>query len=128
MVDTPRSRGLFGSLRGLAASGVSLARTRLELLAVEVQEEKARLLGLVAWGAAALIFVAVGLVFLAVFLTVLLWESHRLLALGMFTALFLGGGLVALFMAMRLARSGSKLFAASLDELDRDRAALDPRQ
>lgn len=128
MADTPRSRGLFGSLRGLLVGGVSLARTRLELLAVEVQEEKARLLGLLAWGAAAVIFVAAGLVFLAVFLTVLLWESHRLLALGVFTALFLGGGVFALFMAQRLASSGSKLFAASLGELDRDRAALEPRE
>ena len=65
-----------------------------------------------------------GLVFLATFLTVLLWDSHRLLALGVFSALFLGAGIICLSLAMSLARSGSKLFSASLAELRKDREAL----
>ena len=128
MSATPRPRGLFASLRGLAATGLSLAQTRLELLAVELQEEKARLLGLLAWGALALIFLSAGVIFLAVAITVLLWDSHRLLALGAFTTLFLGIGFVALLLARRLARSGTQLFAASLGELEQDRAALAPRE
>lgn len=126
MSDTPRSRGLFSSLRTLLASGVATVQTRLELLAVELQEERVRVLGLLAYGAAALILLLAGAIFLAVFLTVLWWDSHRLLVLGVFSALFLGGGGVALAFAMRLARSGSRLFAASLTELARDRTALEP--
>lgn len=128
MPDTPRSRGLLSSLRGLLATGVATLRTRLELLATELQEEKARVLGMLAYGAAAVILLSAGVVFLAVFLTVLLWDSHRLLALGVFSALFLGAGALALALAMRLARSGSRLFAASLAELAQDRAALEPRE
>lgn len=128
MADQPRSRGLYSSLRGLVATGVALLQTRLELLSTELQEEKARLIGLLAYGAAALILLGVGIVFLAVFLTVLLWDSHRLLALGVFAALFLGAGSLALALAMRLARNGSRLFAASLAELAQDRAELEPRE
>ena len=66
---------------------------------VELAEERLRLLSLVTYGAVAFICLSAGLVFLAVFLTVLLWDSNRLLALGIFSALFLGGGIVALMMA-----------------------------
>jgi len=128
VADQPRARGLFSSLRGLIATGVATLQVRLELLATELQEEKARILGLLAYGAAALILLAVGIVFLAIFFTVLLWDSHRLLALGICAALFLGAGGLALTVAMRLARSGSRLFAASLAELAQDRSAIEPRE
>jgi uncharacterized membrane protein YqjE len=68
-------------------------QNRLQLLGVELAEERGRLLSLLTYGAIALICLSAGLVFLAVFLTVLLWDSHRLLALGMFSALFLGAGI-----------------------------------
>lgn len=126
--ETPRSRGLFSSLRGLAATGVATLQNRLELLSVELQEEKARLLGLLVYGAAALILLATGVVFAAVFITVLLWDSHRLLALGVFSALFLAAGVFALTAARRLTASASRPFEASLAELVRDRAALDPAE
>jgi uncharacterized membrane protein YqjE len=118
---------LFASLRGLVATGVEIIHTRLQLLATELEDEKARRLGLVAFGAAALILLAAGLVFFAVFLTVLLWDNNRLLALGVFSALFLGAGIVSLLVAMRHARAPSLLFTASLAELARDRAAAEDR-
>lgn len=124
----PPSRGLYASLRGLVTTGVAVLQTRLELLSTELQEEKARVLGLVAYAAAAVILLAVGSVFFAVFLTVLLWDSNRLLALGVFSALFLGAGALALTMARRLARTESRLFAASLAELAQDRAGLEARE
>ena len=77
---------------------------------------------MLAFGAAALIFLSAGLVFLAVFLTVLLWDTNRLLVLGIFTALFLGAGIVALLVARRNAVTPSQLFSASLAELAEDHA------
>lgn len=121
--DTARS-GLFASLKGLFGTTLGLLQNRLQLLGVELAEERLRLLSLLTWGAVALVSLSAGLVFLAVFLTVLLWDSNRLLALGVFSALFLGGGIVALLMTLRLARAGSTLFTASLAELQKDRATL----
>jgi len=117
-------QGLFASAKGLLGTGVTLIHNRLELLGVELAEERVRLLSLVAYGGAAFLCLSAGLVFLAVFLTVLLWDSNRLLALGVFSALFIGAGIASLLLAMSLARSGSKLFSASLAELRKDHDAL----
>jgi uncharacterized membrane protein YqjE len=122
------SLGLFASLRGLAATAVGLLRTRIELLVTEFEEEKLRIAGLFGYGLAAVLMLLVGAVFLAVFVTVLLWDSNRLLVLGVFAALFLGGGLLALMVALRLARTPSRLFSASLAELGQDRSALEPTE
>lgn len=122
--DAPR--GVLASLRGLLVAGIAIARNRLELLAVEVQEEKARIAGLLLYGIAAVLLLIVGTVFLAVFLTVVLWDTHRLLALGVFSALFLGAGAVAAVVARGHARAPSALFSASIAELDRDRESLGP--
>lgn len=122
------SPGLFASLRGFAATSVALVRTRLELLRIEAREEVGRLTGLIVWGIAAVLFGVAGLVFLAVFITVLLWDSQRLLALGIFAALFLVAAAVASATALRLARQKSQLFAASLAELRQDEDALKRRE
>lgn len=121
------SPGLLVSLRGFAATGVALLRTRLELLKIEAQEEVGRVRGVLLWGIAAVLLGVVGTVFLAIFLTVLLWDSHRVLVLGVFCALFLAAAAVAVGIALRLVRQGSQLFAASLAELRQDEAALKAR-
>ena len=95
----------------------------------ELEEERQRVLALLLWGAVAVLGLGAGLLFLAIFLTVLLWDSQRLLVLGIFTALFLGIGLAAVYLSCKLGRSPSGLFAASMAELSRDRAALrEPEQ
>lgn len=118
--------GLLASLRGFAATAVGLLRTRLELFKLELHEEAGRLLGLLLWGFAAVLLAVVGAAFVAVFIVVLFWDGQRLVALGMFAALFVGAAALAVGMALRLARRGSGLFAASLAELRRDEAALRP--
>ena len=122
MTDAPP--GLFASLRGFAATGVELLRTRVGLLKVEAFEEVGRIRGMLLWGIAAVLLGVAGAVFLALFLTVLFWDSHRLLALGIFAALFIAAATVAVATALRLARQGSQLFVASLAELHQDEAAL----
>lgn len=117
--------GLYSSLRGFAKTSVALLRTRLELLKVETQEEIGRIRGAFFWGIAAIVLGVAGALLLAIFLTVLFWDSHRLLVIGLFTALFLSGAAVALGITLRLMRQQSQLFSASLAELRRDERALD---
>jgi len=126
MSSTPA--GLLASLRGLAVTAVDLLRTRLELVKLEAREEVGRVSGLLMWGIAAVLLAVVGATFFAVFLTVLLWDSQRLLALGIFSALFLSAAGLAIFVTLRLARQGSQLFAGSLAELRHDVEALRPDQ
>jgi uncharacterized membrane protein YqjE len=122
--NTPDQHGLFASSKGLLGTGVKLLHNRLELLGVELAEERVRVISMLAYGAAAFVCIAAGLIFLAMLLTVMLWDSNRLLALGVFAALFIGVGGVCLALAMGQARAGSRLFSASLAELRKDRDAL----
>jgi len=115
---------LAHSMRRLAGTVVAILQTRLELLGTELEEEKLRLGSVLVYAGAAFFLLGFGIVLLALFLTVLLWDSNRLLALGAFTAVFLVGGAAAAALAARRARAGSKLFAASLAELARDRESL----
>ena len=115
---------LAASLKGLAGTVLTLLQVRLELLSVEAQEEVVRVVGLLLWGVVAVILLALGLGFLAILITVALWETQRLLALAVFATLFLSLGIGASWQAYKRARRGSALFAGSLAELRQDRAQL----
>ncbi|OSZ74391.1 phage holin family protein [Hydrogenophaga sp. IBVHS1] len=115
---------LSSSLRGLASTVLELLQVRLELFSVEAQEEVLRVGALMVYGAVAVTFLSLGLTFLALFITVALWDSHRLLALGIFTALFLLTGGVAAWLARERVRNGTRLFSASIEELRQDREGL----
>ena len=127
MSDSAPSR-LGESLKGLADSGLATVQTRLELFSVEIKEEKLRAGGFLFDTVLAALFIGFGVIFLMAFLTVLFWDSHRLLALGLgTTGLFIAGVWAATRAAGRL-RSGSRLFASSLAEIAQDREALRPRE
>lgn len=115
---------LSSSLKGLAATVLELMQLRLELLSVEAQEEVLRVGALLVYGAVAVAFLSLGVVFLALLITVALWDSHRVLALALFTALFLLMGAVAAWLARERVRSGTRLFSASVEELRQDREGL----
>ncbi|NMG75326.1 phage holin family protein [Aromatoleum diolicum] len=127
MADAPKPR-LAASLRGFLDAGLATAQTRLELLAVEAQEEKLRLTSLLLNTVLSAVLLGFGIVFLAVFLTVLFWDSHRLFALGLGTVALFAGGLVTARNAASEIQRGSRLFAGSLGELARDRDALQRRE
>ncbi|MBI4754792.1 MAG: phage holin family protein [Betaproteobacteria bacterium] len=120
--------GLSASLHRLAATALGLVHSRLELLATELEEEKVRLGGVLWFGIAAFFFLGFGVVLLALTLTVLFWDSHRLLGLAVFTTVFLVLGVVAVLLARRYAAMGRGVFSASLAELHRDREAVDPQR
>lgn len=117
---------LVAALRGTLHDGVELLRVRLELVSLEAREHSSQVVELAVLGVAAALLCGMGLLFLAMFLTVLWWDEHRLLALGVFTGLFIGLGAVALCLALRRWRQARHWFAASLDELRQDAQRLKP--
>ncbi len=118
--------GVGARLRSYAADAIGILQTRLELLSTEVAEEKLRLGTFLGYAAAAFFFLGFGAVLLALLITVLLWDSHRLLALGVFTTLFLAIGVIAALVAARISRQDSRLFSASISELAQDRDMIRP--
>jgi uncharacterized membrane protein YqjE len=67
---------------------VGMARTRLELAAVEAREEAQSLLGYVAWTLLAAFLGAGAFLLVALFVIVLFWDEHRLLAIGAMAGVF----------------------------------------
>jgi uncharacterized membrane protein YqjE len=122
----PTGEAVSGPLRRLGASLLALGRIRLELLAIEVQEEKDRLATLLVWSLLTALMAGFGAVFVALVVTVALWDTHRLLALGISATLFVAVAVYGVLQLRRVAGSRSTLFQSSLAELRRDGAALHP--
>lgn len=120
----PGAEGSAARLRGLLADALELVQVRIELLTVETREGVSQLIALAVQAMLSVVLLSFGLIFFALFCTVLLWDSQRLLALGVFTALFLGVGGVLALLARQRFRRGLGLFRASLDELRRDQERL----
>lgn len=116
--------GLIGSVKRLTATLASIVSTRLELLANELQEERLRLTQMLFFALLALFCFGMGLLLLTVFIVVLFWDNHRLAVLGALSVIFfVSGSLVAVLLRGK-AQEKSKLFSASLAELDKDREQL----
>lgn len=111
-------------VRALMADILELAQVRFELFTVEAREEMLRFGQMVLFGAFAATFLSFGLIFLAIFLTVLFWDTHRLLALGVFTAIFLCGGLVLSALAWARFKEGARMFSGTRAELQLDQERL----
>ncbi len=117
--------GLLASLRRLIATALEIAQVRIELLAVELEQEKLRVFDGLLWAALALLLLAVGLSLGAGLLLLLFWEGYRLPALALLSVLFLGAGSwVARLARQRLSNPGGSALSASLGELARDRESL----
>jgi uncharacterized membrane protein YqjE len=117
--------GLAGAARRLAAKGVSIVATRLELLANELEEERLRITQMLVYLLFALFCFGMALLLATLFIVVLFWESHRLVVLGGLTLFFVALGLLLAMMLKGLAQQRSPLFSASLAEFNRDKAELE---
>jgi len=115
---------MLGPVREIARSLLSYALTRTRLAATELEEQALRLIEIVVWLATALFFAGIAIVFIAIVVLVLFWDSNRLLAAGLLAALFVSVGAGAALIARRLLRERPALLAATLAELERDRNTL----
>jgi uncharacterized membrane protein YqjE len=124
----PPGGGLLVSLRRLIATVLELAQVRLELLGTELEEQKQRILGGLAWAGLGVVLVGVGLALFAFLVVLLVGEAYRLHALALLTLAYLIGGGLALRHAAARLKTPPGLFAASAAELQQDRSAVAPRQ
>jgi uncharacterized membrane protein YqjE len=121
---TPESTGFLGSLRSLGDGLLETLRDRFELLALELQEEKLRLIQTFVWICAAVFTGMMVAAFASLTLVYLFWESARLAVLAGLTA-FYAAALVAIVVAFRrfIARQ-PRPFAATRQEIAEDRACI----
>ena len=119
-----RPAGFLSSFLTLGDVLLATVHDRLALFAVELQEEKFRLIQTFLWISAAVFTGMMAITFASLTLVYLFWESARLAVLGGLTLLYTGA-LIAIVVALRrfLARQ-PKPFAATLDEITEDRACI----
>jgi len=120
----PRPPGLIGSIARLGRTALALLRTRLEILATEIEEERIRFSQLALAVATIAFCIQMAVLLFVVLMVVLLWESHRLLTVGVFSAGFLLAGIgLALWLRHRL-KTRPRMFASTLGELGKDEDRL----
>jgi uncharacterized membrane protein YqjE len=122
--STPDRPGFFDSLRSLGDGLLTSLRDRVELFSLELEEERTRLLRSFVWICAAMCTGVMTLVFGSLTLVYLFWDTARLAVLGGLTIAY-GAALAAVIVYVRrtIARQ-PRPFAATLAEIDADRACM----
>ncbi|MBU3577613.1 phage holin family protein [Polynucleobacter sp. UK-Kesae-W10] len=111
---------LLSSIKGLAATGASIAKTRLELLSVDVQIARSKFIRLLVMIVCTLFFLFFGLVMLALLIVIYSWESDRMLALSLLTGAFISIGVILALLIVQSFRTMPQLFEASIAEFAKD--------
>jgi len=125
-MSSSSSTGLLASLRRLGENLLSTVHDRIELVAVELQEEKLRLVQTFIWISTAVFTGMMALVFVSLTIVYLFWDQWRLGVLitlaVVYTLIFIA---VVLAFRRHLAREPRPL-DATLKELAEDRSCIPP--
>jgi uncharacterized membrane protein YqjE len=111
---------IFESVGRLGSTLVDMVHTRLELAAVEVEEESQRMLGYLLFSLLALILFGVAFLLLAFLVIVLFWDTHRIAATGGMAALFLAAGAIIAMKVKSGFDSKPRLLENTIEELRKD--------
>ena len=121
---TGRQRGFLGSVKTLLATLVSIAHTRIDILASELEEEKLHLGRIFVLGLLTICFTSLALVFLSILVVVLFWDNHRFTALAGVVVFYLLVALISAFCLRHQINNKPRAFALTLAELRKDDAGL----
>jgi uncharacterized membrane protein YqjE len=123
-MNTPRRAGWLDSFRSLGAGLLSTVHERVELFAVELHEEKCRLVQTFLCVNAAVLAGMMTLTFASLTLLYFFPAGARLLVLAGLTVLYAGALLATVMLLRRLLARQTRPFAATLAALDEDRACI----
>ena len=118
------AEGLLGSLKSITALAVAIAHNRLNLLSADLEIARERTVSVLIMVLVALFCLCFGALLLALFVVVIFWDTHRLIALGGVTGLFILIGGVCLWRVIQALKSMPATFEASLAELAKDYKSL----
>ena len=119
----PAPVGVLASLRRLMETSLAILHNRLELAAVEFQEEKSRLAAIFLWAAILVFFGIMSVVALMVMTIFLFWENRLAVAIG-FSILFVVGAVAAYLALHGKLKKPPIPFAETIDQLRKDRQWL----
>jgi uncharacterized membrane protein YqjE len=122
--ETPAPNGIIGSLRSLGDGLLSSVEDRLELFAVEVQQEKFRLIQMEFWIWGVIFTGMMAITFASLAMVYIFWESARVAVLGGLAVMY-SVAFVAIIIAFRRFLMRQPLpFEGTLRELREDRECI----
>ena len=116
--------GVWASLKRILDTLLATAQNRVELFAVELQEEKCRLVEAMLCAVAVAAFGMMTLSLVTLTIVVFFWENGRLPALAGLSVLYLIGTALA-WRALRTRLKAGSAFTGSIEELKKDRSCLE---
>ena len=119
-----QASNFVGDLRGIASTGVRAVRTRLELLAIELKEEKAWLVRFLILAVASLYLLTFGLLLGVAALVLFASEANRPAILGICAAVFLLAGFGAAFYVYLASKKRHPIFQETIAVLKGDEKGL----
>ena len=124
--DPPRpgESPLRDAVARLVDALLGLARTRLELVSIEYAEERSRIVRRLACLVIGIGCLLIALLFTAAGVIMFFWDTHPFAAVVGVVVVFAGAGAVLLWRRAEIGHTAPTPFAASLAELEKDRAAL----
>jgi uncharacterized membrane protein YqjE len=125
--SAPPSGGILDSVRSFLATWVAVIKTRVEIVSVEIEEQREWIEQLILLALGTLFCLSLGLILLTLLIVVLFWDSHPLWVLGGFALLYLAVGAVLFATLRQKVKAKPRIFAATAAELGKDYAALQPR-
>lgn len=125
-MSSPKPGGVLDSARRLASSVLAFGETRLALFAADWEEAWIHVGRCALLGVLAVLFGALGVLMATAWTVALFWSTYRLATLGGLALLyFLVAGLLWAWLASERRRR-LKPFAATLEELKKDRETVEP--
>lgn len=122
----PPPSGIFESFRKAGRTGIALLQNRLELLSVEIEEQKVRLVRLLILAGAAIFCGNTALLTISAAIVVLAGVRARLAVLIGLSVVYLLVAVWAFLALRRELRSAPRPFQDSVSELEKDSDWLDP--
>lgn len=114
------------SIKKLGGAIAGLLQGHLELIGIEIQEERVRVFKLFLLASISLILGLLILVGLSAAVVILFWETHPIAAILVLCLIYAIGMIVCVSRAARLAKESAAPFQATVEELSRNRERLMP--
>lgn len=120
-IDNPSHRADHSPVRRILSSVFAILQTRLELIGIELAEEKDRLLAVLFLGLAAMMLATMALIALTALIAITFWDTYRWQSLAAITAVYALAALVCALKARSGLHNAPIVFEATLNEFEKDR-------
>ncbi len=117
---------VLAAASSLLDSVLASLQNRVQILSIELQEEKIRLVQLLVWVAAIVFGGMMTVAFASLTVIYFFWENARLAALGGMTVFYAVGVLILWIKLKSYLARQARPFQATLSELEKDRACIRP--